>query len=297
MKYFKLIEEIATELNINYKILSDNYIFELEKNGVRKYIYAYKFPLNDEGINEILDDKYAFYSVIKNLDIKTIDMIPIYKNYNKNNLISYLNKNKEIILKRTHGSCGVDVFKINNQKDLFSKLDYLLAQDFMVILSPYYNIKREYRVIVLNNEVKLIYGKERPVIVGDGFSTIKELLEKFNDSYYNEITLQKLNLNLNTILPLNKSLEIDFKFNLAKGSKVNLDIEEALKNNLKDIAINISTKLNIKFASIDIIEVDDELLVLEANSGIMMDRFQKNVKDGCSITKSIYKEAINSLFD
>ena len=33
-------------------------------------------------------------------------------------------------------------------------------------LCPYYNIKKEYRCFYLNGEVLLIYGKEKPYIIG-----------------------------------------------------------------------------------------------------------------------------------
>lgn len=54
---------------------------------------------------------------------------------------------------------------------------------------PFYNIENEYRVIILNNEIRLIYKKILPIVCGDGESTVKELLKKFNYVFLKIIVL------------------------------------------------------------------------------------------------------------
>ena len=51
------------------------------------------------------------------------------------------------------------------------------------------------------------------------------------------------------------------------------------------------------FASIDIFEtIDNKFLVLEANSGVTINKAINFIPNGYEITKSIYKEAINKMF-
>ena len=299
MKEFQeLIKEICQEQNITCQALSQDFILKLEKNKQQKYIYAYKFPLNDHGIGLIMDDKYAFYSVLKDLNIKSVEIIPIFPDYDQDTLISYLKRYQTIILKPNNGTCGKDVFIINSKKDLFLKLDYLLNKNAPVCLSPYYDIKNEYRLIVLNGQIKVIYGKKRPIIRGDGVSTIKTLLKKFNSYYYSkESNLEKLNFDLNKVLKKGEELEISFKFNLANGSTIFDITDKFLEEKLLRIAKKIIKKLNIQFASIDIIDVGHELLVLEAKSGVMMDNYRHLHENGYTISKKIYQEAIISLFE
>ena len=182
---------------------------------------------------------------------------------------------------------------------LTDKIDYLLNKNEPVIISPFYKIKNEYRLIVLNNEIKLIYGKKRPIIIGDGKLSILELLQEFNPTYYNKASnLQNIPYDLNLVLEKDKSLEIDFKFNLSGGSTIFKLENKDLIEKLTSLALEVARKLNIKFASIDIIETEDnELLVLEANSGIMMEGFIRLADSGYEIAKNIYKEAIISLFN
>ena len=106
-----------------------------------------------------------------------------------------------------------------------------------------------------------------------------------------------MNFDLNKVLKKGEELEISFKFNLANGSTIFDITDKFLEEKLLRIAKKIIKKLNIQFASIDIIEVDGELLVLEANSGVMMDNYRHLQKNGYLISKKIYQEAIISLFE
>ena len=297
VEYFKLIKEIAKELKIEVTFLSDDFIIELKKNNVRNYLYGYKFPLNNHGIGLIMDDKLAFFEVLKNLNLKTLEFKAVNLNYDKEDLSKYLHQNKQLVLKANNGTCGTEVFKITNETELFTQIDFLLNKNSPVCLMPYYEIQEEYRVILLNKEVKLIYGKRKPIIIGDGKSTILTLLKKFNSNYYSKKSnYQKLNFDLNKVLKSGEQLEIDFRYNLSRGANIFIPEDEFIIKKLKDLAFLVVKNLDICFASIDIVRVNNEFYILEANSGIMMDNFIKLHKNGYNIAKDIYKEAILLLF-
>ena len=70
-----------------------------------------------------------------------------------------------------------------------------------------------------------------------------------------------------------------------------------LKNRLLNIALKVSSLFSIGFCSIDIVETQkNELLVMELNSGVMMENYMQIVPEGFKIAKEIYKEAINEMF-
>ena len=57
-------------------------------------------------------------------------------------------------------------------------------------------------------------------------------------------------------------------------------------------------KLNLRFASIDVIELESgELLILEINSGMMIKRFARYMPNGEQICKEIYSKAIDKMFE
>ena len=67
--YQKIIKEICDELDINFKLLSKDWVIMLEKNNKTKYITGFKFDVNSQGTSNILDDKFALYEVLSEKNI------------------------------------------------------------------------------------------------------------------------------------------------------------------------------------------------------------------------------------
>ena len=292
----EIIKEIGKELNIKVTFLSDAWAMVLEKDNKKRYITGYQFDLNGHGIGKLLDDKGLFYELLKYLNIPIIDHYVIYCKYNKEDVLKYFKEhNNEIIVKGCLGNSGLEVFKVNNEEDLFKVMDKLFLGQPYIALCPYYHIKNEYRVIILNNEIKLIYGKIRPKIIGDGKKTIKELAQEYDEFYIeNEDKID----NPNYIPKLNEEIELTFKFNLFSGAKSFMDIDPDLKKQIGDLALRVTKEAGIMFTSVDVINtIDNRLLVMEANSGIVMNNFIKQHKDGYRIAYDIYKEAVIKMFE
>ena len=69
------------------------------------------------------------------------------------------------------------------------------------------------------------------------------------------------------------------------------------KEKICQLALEVSKKVGITFASIDIIETtDNKLLVLEANSGVTINKAINFIPNGYNVAKNIYKEAIIKMF-
>ena len=61
--------------------------------------------------------------------------------------------------------------------------------------------------------------------------------------------------------------------------------------------LKVANALDLNFVSVDIIELfTGEILVLEANSGVMIENFIKLIPDGKKIAKNIYTKAIDEMF-
>ena len=77
-----------------------------------------------------------------------------------------------------------------------------------------------------------------------------------------------------------------------------MDIDKVLRKRLEDIARETASKMGIVFASIDIIEEDNgELRVLEANSGVTIDKAINFIDNGYEVAKNIYKDATKMMFN
>jgi len=292
----EIIEKIGNELDIKVTHLSDNWVNVLEKNREIHYIQGYKFDLNNHGIGNIIDDKGLFNDLLVYKKIPCVYQKVIFNDYKREDVLDFFNKNnREIIIKGNIGTCGKEVYKVDNEIDLFNVIDKLFLSQFSLSLSPYIEAKSEYRVIILNNDVRVIYGKIKPFIIGDGIHTIYELAIKFND-YYKE-NKDKLK-NPNYIPKVNEKIILNYQFNLSNGALMFQEIENNLKERLITLAKIVSNNLNITFGSIDIFETsNNELLVLEANSGVMMNNFIKQNSNGYDIAYNLYKDAIKLMFN
>ena len=291
----EIIKKIGEELGIKVTLLSDNWLTILEKNNEIHYITGYKFDLNNHGIGNIMDDKGLFHDLMVYKNIPVIEQINIYKRYDKEKVFDYFKKNNNtLIVKGNIGTCGNCVYLVNNKDDLKEKLNSLLRIQDTVSISPYYHIKNEYRVIILNNKERLVYGKVKPIIVGNGKDSLEKLAISFN-SYFKKHNIK--NIDCDYIPKLNEKIELDFRFNLSNGANLFTNIDNKLKRKIVDLAIKTARSLDIMFGSIDIIHTEkNELLVLEANSGVMMNNYIKLNKNGYNDAYNIYRDAVKLMF-
>ncbi len=291
--FIELIKKIGEELEIKVTLLSDNWTIVLERDNVIHYITGYQFNLNQHAIGNIMDDKGLFYDLMNYKNIPVIEQHVIMNNYDKEDVINYFNNHdKEIVVKGNVSNAGKEVFKVTSENDLFNIIDKLLLKQFSISLCPYYHIKNEYRIIILNNEIRLIFGKIKPFIIGDGIKSTLELAKEYNDYYINHE--DKIE-NPNYIPKEDEKIELSFKFNLSSGATTFTDIPLSLKEKLSTLALKVTKTLNITFASVDIIDVNNKLMVLEVNSGVTLNNYIKQ-NNGYDIAYNIYKDAIKLMF-
>ena len=285
-----LLKIICQELNIKLTISSDGWLKILEKDNVTHYITGYRFDNNGYATSEIMNDKGLFYDVMTYKNIPVVEQKVLFHNYEKNEVLAYFNNhNREIIIKGNTGNAGKEVFKINKEEDLFIVIDKLFQKEYSISLSPFYDIKNEYRIVVLNKKIRLIFGKIKPFVLGDGKKNVMELASEIN--YFSELE------NPLYIPKKDEKIELNFKFNLSSGGRVFLNIDDDVKNKLERLALMVANNLNILFASIDIIVTrDEEILVMEANSGVTLNRFLKQNPGYFIVIYNIYKDAIKLMF-
>ena len=199
-----------------------------------------------------------------------------------------------IVLKANDSTCGNEVYHIKKKEDISFYLERLFHKNFSISICPFYDIEREYRLIVLNNECQLLYGKKRPIVVGNGKKSIKELLVDFNSYYFKGKSLGE---EYSRVLKQGEIFEYNWQFNLSKGS-MPFQIEDVnKKEKLLSIFRKITDTLDIGFCSIDIIETTDhEFYVIELNSGIMMKNYMEIMPQGKEEAKRIYSAAIEEMF-
>lgn len=306
--FYKIIDEICKEKNITKNNISYDWITELKKDNISKYIIGYQFDLNSAISYNIAGDKFATYEVLKSNNVPTIEHRMIFNpqtrsKYYKN---KFLNEAKELLVQsknrlvvKANDSCkGKDVYFCSNDEEIESVVQKLFNENNDTLSAcPYIDISYEYRAIYLCGEILYIYKKKKPYVVGNGKNTIKELiLQKFPKDL--EIDLCR-ELNLENVPEEGKEITISWKHNLSGGAEpIVIDENDIFLSKIKEVATKTGNALNIKFASIDIAVTENkEILVMEVNASVCMNKFSEMVENGYEVTKSIYSKAIDKMFE
>lgn len=167
----KIIYEICDEEGIQHREFSNGWIIELIQGDTIRHIVAMRFPLNDYATASILNDKYATFCVLKNHNIPIIEHKMFFNPFTRkkyisdfdaeSDIVTYLKaqKNSSIIIKANEGFGGKKVYKCISESDVHESLKNIFAFFDSVSVCPFYDIKCEYRLVYLNDECKLIFGK------------------------------------------------------------------------------------------------------------------------------------------
>ena len=301
----KIVSEIAAENDITMQSFSHDWIIQLSKNGQKTHIFGYNFEINSATAQLLANDKSATSELLTKNDVASVEhqlfLNPRLSHYVGQNgiwikIINYAKKHDyQIVAKVTSGTGGNSVFKIHTASELEKAVQKLFSKNHSLCLSPLYDIKNEYRIIVLEQNVALIYKKQIPYIVGNGNDTILELvLEKFKNSEISNAIIEfATQFDTNVILAKNEKMLLNWKHNLGKGAAPKIIENEMLRNKLADLAKKATKVLKINFASVDIIETNDnQYLVLEINSGIMTENFVQALPHKYELIKNMYRKAI-----
>jgi glutathione synthase/RimK-type ligase-like ATP-grasp enzyme len=305
--FFKIIDELCNEKNINQKKLSFGWIRELKKENKVRNIVRYTFDLNTAAFFNIACDKYATYEVLSNNNIPMIPHMMVFNpktkaNYVDENILKKIDEvfkkyNEKIVIKANNSSQGKDVFYCHNHKEIKNIIEKLFNEgNDSVSVCPYLDIEYEYRTIFLDGNIEFVYKKQKPYVLGNGINTVNELIQKLPNHKFNYAFYEDLDLGY--IPKENEIVEISWKHNLSSGAiPLLIDKDDKYIKQVEEIAKNAGNTINAEFASIDISQTKQgEILVMEVNASVCMNKFSEIIPGGYEIAKKIYGKAIDKMF-
>jgi hypothetical protein len=160
------------------------------------------------------------------------------------------------------------------------------------------DIQDEVRVVLLDGDPIVVYGKNRPTIVGDGQRSLLELALAATPAAQRSTVLPGMmadldKAQLDSILPSGQRRVLNWRHNLDSGAQPTLLNQGKVRDACVGIAIRAAKAIDIRFASIDVVEVDGAWQVLEINSGVMMEALSKAHPDR---VYAAYHSALDRLF-
>ena len=305
----KIVKEICNEEGFDFKAYSSDYIMQIStiSNDYKKnnmFILGNKFPNNNASIEQICNDKSALSDLLGYYNIPHVvhhyylsPLVNVSDN-DENSVfeegIKLLNKYNKLVCKVNRGTGGKNIYKVSNKSELENAILNIFSVTNSLTVSPYYEIEDEYRVLVLNKKIRYAFKKIRPFVTGDGVSPLYKLINELPNK---SIITPNEDLDLNYIPKINEKVIISWKHNLGQGASPKLVNDEEIIN-LQNIAIKCANELDINFASIDIIKTTIEgkvnYLVLEINSGVMIESFSNYNLEYYNLAKESVREAIIS---
>lgn len=289
------VKKYCEDKNIKLTTHSYDWVLQLTSASIDKYIFGFRFPNNDGAVTELCNDKVALCEVLKSKNIEVVEHIPIFNIYDDEQRLhiirEFFKTSDEILCKDNKGTGGQNIYKVANEEEAMKYINTLLERDYMMALSPFHNIDIEYRAIVLNKKVKLVYGKKIPYVVGDGVKSIEELVK---DKNIDVCKIDK-NIDLNTVLQMGDKRNLCFTHNLGILGEVVTDINPETVQIVHHMALHTAEALDINFASIDIVKIGEEYKVLEVNSGVMMETYGGLSAENRQVVEKIYVEALDDI--
>lgn len=316
-KYKKLVSESVVLIKdsisqgIDYKVLNESKsIVEHNYRGHREFVIEGNKTNRDNYIFPIItDDKFTAKQIMKEAGLNVPNAILLEKDMDKEDIESLVSPfyNKTLVVKprNTNYGLGITVFsKKATKKQILNAIEYAFTFDTNVLIEQYVK-GMEYRFLVVNGECLSVAHRRTASVVGDGKSTIKELIEEKNKEPWHFLTLTPVkmdqpvveflklqNYTFDSIIPKGKRVFLRTNSNCSTGGE-SIDMTEIMPNKFKKIAEKAANAFNGKICGVDIIiddlEKDDySIIEINDNPGYSINEWPyegKGEKIGISILK------------
>lgn len=300
----KVLEDIFAKKGIAWTSHSYGWVYDLQKEDKHARLLGYHFGLNDDASSLICQDKSAASDILAGHGIPHVhhsffysptspEYMPAAGEWEA--LTALLREHGTLVCKDNVGTGGKSVVVAHDQRELEAAAYAIFATGSNLCVCPYVRVQEEFRVILLQDTPRIVYKKVRPSVTGDGVSSVRELcLGALGDK---DEALPFPPADLADVVPAaGEVVPLEWRHNLGQGARASLDVDDAIKPSVCSLAVSAAKALGVRFASVDVIQTDAGLQVLEVNSGVMMDAFLAQDEECFALGKSVYADAVDLLF-
>lgn len=294
------------------------------KSGARSYFRAKGFDLNPLGSAKVASDKdYANFFMRKLgypvVEGKTFFRKEFAKAINargrsEHAAAAYAQKlGFPVIVKPNNGSQGSNVFLAHHKKDLDFALARVFKQDHIALVQRLAH-GRDYRVVVLDNEVISAYERVPLSVIGDGRSTIAQLLLKKSRQFHaigrdtqirgddpriaRKLAREKLSLRSKPQKGCVVSL-LD-NANLSTGGD-SRDVTDTIHPDFKAFTIKLTKDMGLRFSGVDLLvegsieEKPGKFVILEINDTPGLDHYATSGAKQRKIVEDLYFKVLKAM--
>jgi D-alanine-D-alanine ligase-like ATP-grasp enzyme len=282
----KVIIKDAIAQGVDYKILNEaKSIVEFYNKGKKEIVIEGNRTNRDCYIFEnITNDKYISKQIMKEAGLVVPEAIILYKSMTKADIEELVKPfyNKKIVVKprNTNYGIGITVFSENATKtQIMNAIDYAFRFDDNILIEQYCK-GLEYRFLVINGKCLSVVHRRNASVIGDGKSTIRELIKMKNKEDWHALTgspiktdepvveyLKLQGLTYDSVIPEGKRITLRSNSNVSTGGE-SLVFTDIMPDRFKKIAEKASRAFDAKICGVDIIIEDmkkDKYAIIEIN--------------------------------
>lgn len=283
----------------------DGWIVELRLGSRSHFVHGYDLGLNTASSQRIANDKAATFDV---LDAAGLPAVP-HRLFMHPRFLGFMSVEGnwramrealddfggDAVLKDNEGTGGMEIVRVRSETELELAAQRLFNTSRGLALSPFLDIASETRFVLLDGTCVLAYGKERASVTGDGRTALLNLIaEAVSRGTLPATGMDLAGVDLAAIPRPGVKVAVQWRHNLGQGAKA-----VAIDHQTPEIAASLSLarqtfdRLGLRFASVDIVEVDGRPLVLEANAGVMLEVMARSRENGDALADAIYHRALD----
>jgi glutathione synthase/RimK-type ligase-like ATP-grasp enzyme len=302
------VQKYCAEHGIAVETRSQGWLMVMQKGPGRRLIYGYDVGLNSAVTHRVANDKAATAELLEMNGIACVphaffpspalsEYVPRLGTWEA--MLGHLAQNPNgIVVKPNEGTSGRLVFKVLDRPALELAVGEIFSLNLNLAISPYLDIKNEVRVILVDDLPVIVYGKRRPGVTGDGEHSILELALAAMPAERLSAILPRMagggdSASLETVPPSGRHHALNWRHNLDAGAEPVLLQQGETRERCVELAIKAAKSIELRFGSIDVVQVGDSWRVLEINSGVVMEALGKTHPE---LVYAAYSAALDKVF-
>lgn len=306
--FVEAIRRYGARNSIAIDIKSDGWLIVMQRGDIRRCAFGYDIGLNSAVAHRIANDKAAAAEVLEMAGVAcvphTLFLSPEMNEYvskpgSWEAMLALLNRYPQgLVVKPNEGTTGESVFMVKDEPELELAVSRIFSTSLSLAISPRLDIEDEVRVVLLDGEAMVVYGKNRPAILGDGKHSLLELALAATPVEQRSTVLPGMiadldKTDLDRVLPIGERRVLNWRHNLDAGARPVLLSHGEVRDACIGLARRAAKAIDIRFASVDVVKVGGGWQVLEINSGVMMEALGGLHPD---LVCAAYDAALDKLF-
>lgn len=264
-KTFELILDAAKSMGAKTQLVDKGKgVYSLKLNNKTRFIYKSLIPLNTSVSARLARDKFLTKQILKSAGVNTPKGILIHNPLNLEHDLETSGINYPLVVKPNTSALGNMVFvKVLNLQELKQSASAILRSFKECLIEEYIDNVSDYRVLVLDLKVIAACRRVIPQVIGNGRSTVSELVANYNkdrvkplaeDAEYLKF-LKNQRLTPSHVPDDGKIVVLRGNANVATGGIVE-DVTDSVSEHFKKLAVRSVESLGLRFGGVDILTSD-----------------------------------------